>query len=227
MTDLTALANTAPMPHNQAAMCCVGFLMIWIVGLFVIMLIFYLLRKQKQFFYVAIISAILVLCGIGAEVYLYEDQVYRESQRQLKYFVELDSSSDLNEVVYLPVSLNIDLQKDLKVTSGTGTIRIIETRNGTALEVNFTGSISISGHLDTTEDIGDNSLSMECSTSDHYESTIDHWIYYSPANDTAYNCSFHLKKRSVSYWSMPVTFEGSGYLTAGWNRYPIELDAPD
>jgi len=227
MVDYCALANSYQPPHNQTAMGCVGFLMMWIIGLFVIMLIFYLIRKQKPFLYGTIIAALLILGGIGLEIYLYEDQVYRMSEQEVEYTVGLGSNSNATEVVYLPVCTSKEFQNVIHVKSGSATIGLIETPNGTALQVNFTGSVSIYGHLRTTKDLGIVILTMKCSSSSWDRVHSDYWIYYSPANSTHHNCSYSLELRKWHAGNPWVTFSSSGHLTEGWNRYAVELDNPN
>lgn len=69
-----------------------------------------------------------------------------------KYQVTLEVPSLQNAQVYLPIPPTPHFIKKLKITEGRGSFNIKQTKQGAALEIRFTGKITIQGRLQYAND---------------------------------------------------------------------------
>jgi hypothetical protein len=67
-----------------------------------------------------------------------------------RYGVEYSASvtgGDMSGVMYIPVTLNEELQDELRVVSGDGRMSIVDTEHGRALRLEFSGNVRVEGRV--------------------------------------------------------------------------------
>jgi hypothetical protein len=206
-------------------------LMIFSVGLLIISLLFlvtkfYIKYKKNEnkknliFVSIAIIALIIALIFESYLFIVIEDKYHLK----FEYSVRIHSISVNYEVVYLPITEDINIIKSLEIISGKGQIDIIESEYGPCLEINFTKDIEIHGISRIPEDINNFNLTMENQTvqnqnlSKYYREWIEYWIFYKHDGSSDYNCSIEFET-IYSHKSGREHYIYQGYLISGWNPY--------
>ena len=121
-----------------------------------------------------------------------------------------------DEIVYIPMSTNQHVQKDLGLTSGTADLEIIDPGYGVALKVEFNGVVELKGTYKTTDRIRDRHLSMIQSQGDYNSAYYN--IYYQANDNLTYRCSASIKLAYSDYESYDADGVGTE-LNPGWNVY--------
>jgi hypothetical protein len=181
-------------------------------------------RKNKTPKNLLIFIVFFAICFGGFTYMLYSswNYYYQSNYELLEYSLECHSFSDNAEGICLPISENQFLQQSLRITSGSGTFEIVETIYGTALLINFTGTIQITGTLNTLYDL--NNYSLTLLNESHYNESIfgynvNYWMFFQPTDPFDYNCSFKLVLSHETYNSW-YRERCEGSLDLGWKTYP-------
>jgi hypothetical protein len=106
----------------------------------------------------AMIAATVII--VGAMAYIVIEQETKESRVTLYYSVEIETNSTAKGVVWVPVTLDEDLQDALGLVSGTGAFDLVETEHGLALMLEYEGNVTIRGKVEMFEYPDDWGLSM-------------------------------------------------------------------
>ena len=130
----------------------------------------------------------------------------------------IESISNENEEIIIPISGNNDLIKSIQIKFGSGILNVEDTEYGLGLKINFSSSIKIVGKYESTKGMRDYELTMK-NNSDFNRRTTS-WIYYKPSNISNYNCSIRLEL-SRTYFGGVVWEECDSVLRSGWNDYNI------
>ena len=173
-------------------------------------------RKKRIFLFITIISIIIITSGIISILHLRQTHDYITKHKIIEYSLELNSISGEIETVYFPLTEFRELQEKIKIKTGYGIFRIINTIHGRALEINFTQDIKIYGKVETTKVVREYDLTM-INQSIKWKRD-EYWIYYSPHDKLNFNCSFYIGYKLDSLSTENVVF-GEGYLNNGWNTY--------
>jgi hypothetical protein len=221
MLDPALLSESAQILLHPQVMMCTGALMFLFLAGIVVFLILYLRSKKKVFLVLGVVAILVILGCAGFELLVYRDYDYKMYHKNMDYSLTLSSQNGENELVYFPVSSCPQLQDEIRLTSGDGRMSFIDTANGTALAVNFTGTVKIYGKLDTADhDVSYGDLTMR----DGKGGWDDPYflVYYLPSA-TDHNCSASMSAHTGVY----DRYGFNGVLRPGWNTYEFDFSSAD
>ncbi|OJJ22136.1 hypothetical protein BKI52_08855 [marine bacterium AO1-C] len=107
----------------------------------------YQFKKRKLWKIATIVASLSIFALSLSYLKLYKDHQKRIALNISKstYVVYLEIPDDQKAIVYLPLPVHLALRNTLKITSGQGTINMIDNQYGKALEIRFSGKIRIEG----------------------------------------------------------------------------------
>ena len=123
-------------------------LIILALGFAFVCWIIYKFKKHLFWKVLAIVASLSVPVLSLHYLDLHQDRQKRIALNMSKstYILYLEIPDDQKAIVYAPVPSHLALRNTLKITSGKGTIRVVDHPQGAALEINFSGSIRVEGH---------------------------------------------------------------------------------
>jgi hypothetical protein len=198
----------------------IGVIIVVFIFVFVFLLTEYRSSGEKKWLAGSMVALFIVGAGIGFEIYTVNNYHYETNHKTLEYHLEVNSTSNEFEEIYVPISQSSYLQSSLRIESGTGRFSIINTQQGLALWVNFSGHIEIVGKVETLGIIGEHALTM-LNTTDEYWDKVEHWIRYLPDNSSDFKCSYRLTMNFETLWEYE-DYLSEGYLGEGWMTYWAE-----
>lgn len=122
-------------------------------------------------------------------------------------------------VVYIPVSLNTELQKRIRVESGDGSVEVVETEHGTALMMTFRGSLSVEGRMVKDHPVGDWGPTMLDAIRDDMA-----WACLEEGDGWNGTASIDLKISNNNFPGHDSSFHMRGTLEIGWSTYLMGLE---
>ena len=203
------------LPHPQQ-LFFIGILIIIFLALFIISIMFYLRKRTQKRLIIALITGIILLGTIGYGAMVYTDFQYQLTYDILEYRLDVQASSNESHIVYFPVTQNKALQKQIRITSGNGTISLFDSMHGESLKITFTGDLQLYGRIKTTDGINPYNLTQKCQNIT--EDNQPYWIFYDSSNGVENLCSFKLTyyHESLDWWETQLLEDN---LQIGWNTY--------
>ena len=170
---------------------------------------------------VIMVMAVLIAALVGYSAWLYTDYQEWMGTQELEYTLNVTMDEPVQGVLYVPITVNTDLQEALEVDSGNGSITIEETARGLALRIEFTGNVSVHGLLKRPEDFQDFHLTMLDGR--HFEYSRYHWVGLDTGgmpNGTVsveYMLEHHRFDHDEWYWTSQEVDEG-------WESYKVTFE---
>ena len=135
-----------------------------IVGSIVLVLLMFLLKARGRWMKdgsekakrVAIALLVTIILIIASTVVL---SIYID-QNRVRYDYTATVASDQSGVVYVPAPVILELQDQLRVRSGDGSISFVDTEHGRALRIEFSGNVTVHGRIVRSDHVDDWGLTM-------------------------------------------------------------------
>jgi len=168
-----------------------------------------------------------------------------------KYQVTLEVPPLQNAKVYLPIPAHANFIKKLKITEGKGFLHLKHTPYGSALEVRFTGKITIKGRIQYADDYFYYAPDLSLVNKEKLEETLNRsrdtfvvekprpipeWLQYSRKLDLRRHLRIYARNLSVPentpkinfkfshlHWRGSDTVKFEGQLSSGWQTYKTKL----
>ena len=162
---------------------------------------------------IGLLIAIIVISASTAVVYVMIEE--QGTQYEYDYTATVDGGN-VGGVVHIPISLNGELQGELEVTSGDGTLSIVDTEHGRALRLEFLGPVTVEGRI-----IKDHRI-------DDWEPTMlnESWDAIAWSNLEREGVGNGTVVLDWTLWSHPLPGHNEVYwmdatLKNGWNTYQV------
>ena len=168
--------------------------------------------------------AVLIVALVGYSTWLYTDYQEWMGTEELEYTLNVTMDGPVRGVLYVPITVNTDLQKALEVDSDNGSITIEETARGLALRLEFTGNVSVRARLERPGDVQDFHLTML--DGQHSKASRYHWVGLDTGgmpNGTVsveYMLEHHSFDHNEWHWT-------SHEVDEGWESYKVQFEYYD
>lgn len=100
---------------------------------------------------VVVVMSVLIVLVAAYTTWLVLDYRDWTETRTLDYSVNITAPEGAVGVVMVPVTVNRDMRNALEASPGAS-FELVDTEHGRALRVTFTGSVTVSGHLERREE---------------------------------------------------------------------------
>jgi hypothetical protein len=159
---------------------------------------------------IALLITIIVISAVTVVLVIYIDK------NSARYEYTATVFSDQSGVVHLPIMMDKDLQDQLEVRSGEGSISIVDTEHGRALRIEFSGDVKVNGRTVRDDRLDDGGLTML-----EGEHGNEAWVNLEldGAQDGHVAITVNLENTNVP--GHDADFRVNDSLEVGWNLYLV------
>ncbi len=174
------------------------------------------LNGSRRVLVVLMVAAMVFLGSYVAWLYL--DYQEWTDTKTLDLGLNVTAPEGAEGTVWVPITVNRDLRDAISVREGTADLTIVETKYGTALRVDFKGSVSIRGGLETRGEFDD----FELTSVDTSHVPGTRWYWFGRAgdpNDTVevdLSLEYHSVYRDEWYYATHQLDPGWASLRVRW-----------
>jgi hypothetical protein len=169
---------------------------------------------------IVVMMLVLILAMGGYTTWLVLDYQEWTDTRTLDYSLNVTAPEGSFGVVFVPVTVNEDLQEALEVSDGDS-VDLVDTEYGVALRVVFSGNASVHGHLESREVFDDYQLTMV--SKEHLEGTHRYWFNFD--GDEATNGTVEVDLSLVhSSIYLYESYKADLHLDEGWSEQKVLWD---
>jgi len=157
-----------------------------------------------------LLVTIIVISATTASIYIYIDQ------NSARYDYTASVTTDQSGVVHIPVTYDEELQDQLRVTSGLGSISIVDTEHGRALRIEFSGNVTVNGRIVRDDRLDDGGLTMLNDTRGIWA-----WVNLEIDGDLESHVDLDIDLDNANVPGHDQGYEMEDRLEVGWDVYPI------
>jgi hypothetical protein len=168
----------------------------------------------------AILLVLLVFMASATGMIIYDANL---ESRTYTFIYRIEVESNGNGTLLVPVTTHPELRGSLRVTEGTGSISIVDTPYGEALQVEYDIRLVVRGSHSTTDwdEEWEFTLAQEVNESTVYN---PHWVHYQPGDsvwEMEINTHVDIVVERVSPIGSSQGLELEADLVEEWQVYPV------